>query len=99
MTNAVSGGELRLRPQNLGSGTLRLNANAREGEIRAELIDETGQPMHGFTLADSEVITGDQLNAPLRWKGADLSKLTGRNLVVKLVLKGHVTVYSMDVAQ
>jgi hypothetical protein len=99
VTNATQGGELRMRSLHLGSGLLRLNADARGGEIRAELLDSAGKPVRGFTLADSEVITGDQMGAPLRWKGLDSAHLRNHAFELRLVLKGKATVYSLSVAK
>lgn len=39
------------------------------GEIRLALVKEGNTPLAGFSLEDSDPIRGDQLKAPVTWKG------------------------------
>jgi hypothetical protein len=98
VTNAVNGGTVQLHPFSLGSGNLRLNADARGGEIRAELLDASGQSIPGFGLKESDIISGNQLAAPLHWRDSDTSKLAGRTLGLRLVFTGAVSAYALEVA-
>lgn len=50
------------------AGALRVNANARGGSLRAELLDTAGKPMPGYTRNDSDTLTGDRLEQTLKWK-------------------------------
>lgn len=52
---------------------LTLNTVAPFGALRAQL--ETDGPLEGFAFEDCEPISGDHLDAPLRWRGGDLSAL------------------------
>ncbi|MFM1551389.1 MAG: hypothetical protein ACKJSG_18450, partial [Lentisphaeria bacterium] len=51
---------------------LRINADARGGALRAELLDHRGKPVPGFTLADSDPLTGDRISHRMSWKGKRL---------------------------
>ena len=53
------------------------------GEIRVELQDRNGKPVEGFARSDCEPIYGDHIERVVRWKDADLGKLSGQ--VVRLV--------------
>ncbi len=46
---------------------LYLNADADNGEIRCELLDETGSPLPGYGRDDSIPMTGDGVSLPVRW--------------------------------
>jgi hypothetical protein len=50
-------------------GTLRVNVDAGAGELRYELLEDTGDPIPGYTAADSDPIRADVLDAPLSWRG------------------------------
>ncbi len=49
-------------------GSLRVNADASAGELRYELLTDTGVPIPGFTAADCNPIRSDALDAALSWK-------------------------------
>jgi hypothetical protein len=50
---------------------ITLNCNAKGGEVRLGVLDEASQPVPGLTVADSEPICDDALDAPVRWKGGN----------------------------
>ena len=50
-------------------GTVRVNVDASAGELRYELVEDTGEPIPGFTAADCDPISSDSLDAPLSWNG------------------------------
>jgi len=55
-------------PLSFESGTLLVNANVEpSGFLKAELVDESGKVMAGYSLAECQGVTGDQLHAPLTW--------------------------------
>ncbi|WP_437223699.1 hypothetical protein SH661x_003319 [Planctomicrobium sp. SH661] len=78
---------------------LQLNAHVQAGgEIRAELLNDKGEPIKGFTLADSNPLKGDHLNAPVAWKNqAELPATAGQPVKLRLMLK-NAQVYSLHVA-
>ena len=51
-------------------GTLRVNVDASAGELRYELLEDTGAPIPGFGAAECDPIRGDCLDAELSWRGA-----------------------------
>jgi hypothetical protein len=93
--DAVAGGQLLSRSMKLGSGELLLNADARDGEIRAELVDAAGKPLPRFALQASKPISGDHLAAPLRWDGGDSQRLAGQEARLRLIARGRVTIYAL----
>ncbi|MEE3371515.1 MAG: hypothetical protein VX346_19440 [Planctomycetota bacterium] len=70
--------------------TLTINAiTAPTGDLRAEMQDAAGKPFSGFTLADCEKITGDDIDRVVRWKkGSDVSRLAGKPIRIRFALRG-----------
>ncbi len=83
------------RPFLLEGTGLHANLQAPRGELRVELLDhQTQKPLPGYSLRESEPITGDGLDLRLRWKsGPDLSSLVGRTVRLRFVLK-NASLYS-----
>ena len=50
-------------------GQIRVNVDASAGELRYELLEDTGQPIPGYTVADCEPIRSDSLDGLLSWNG------------------------------
>ncbi|MCH2119198.1 MAG: LamG domain-containing protein [Pirellulales bacterium] len=74
------GGSLTTPPLVFSGRRLVLNQNAGgQGTIFVELRDLNDQPISGYTLADCEEITCNDVAWEVRWRGkADLSHLAGR---------------------
>lgn len=67
---------------------LRVNVNAGKGRLRAELQDDTGKPIPGFSLSDSIPITEDNISATVRWQNdPDLKMLSARPVRIRFELK------------
>ncbi len=83
------GGELMTHPFVFGGARLYLNyATSVAGSLRAELQDVDGKRLTGFTLRDMAPLFGDELDAPIAWKGSgDLSALRGRPVRLRVQLK------------
>ena len=86
------GGEMITKPFTFKGNNLDLNfATSSVGEVRAELQDENGKVIEGFSLADCKVMYGDKISAPVTWsKGeneSDLTKLNGKAVRLRFVLK------------
>jgi hypothetical protein len=62
------GGLLTTRPLRFRGGHLFVNADVRQGELRAEVLDEAGAVIHGFELAQSEPVSVDSTKVELRWR-------------------------------
>jgi len=72
-----------------GEVELRINfATSAAGSIRCEIQDETGEPIPGFTLADSDELFGDSLDRAMSWKGRrELKSQVGRPVRLRFELK------------
>lgn len=58
------------------------------GSLRAELQDVTGQPIPGFTLADSQTLVGDAIEQPVSWSPtSDLATLANQPIRLRFVLQ------------
>jgi hypothetical protein len=68
--DAADEGELLTRTLSPAAGTLHVNADARVGELRAEVCDpQTLQPLPGLALGDCEPVHEDEVRARLTWSG------------------------------
>ena len=61
---------------------LRVNVDAVDGELRAELLD-----VAGTVVLQSELLTGDILSAPIKWKVGDISELSGQTASLRFTLR------------
>ncbi len=58
-----------------------VNIDAPGGTLRVEILDEAGQVLPPFTLANAIPVSGDSTRQALAWKGAgDLAALRGRTV-------------------
>jgi len=58
------------------------------GEIRVEILDEDGSPITDYSLDDSQVIIGNEIERVVSWKnGADVSCLIGKPIRLRFVAK------------
>lgn len=87
-------GNLVTKPFTAASSDLLINADATGGEIRAELLDEQGHPIPGFTLADCRPITTDSVRHAVTWTSSKFSSLKGRTISVRIVMK-NTDLYSI----
>ena len=85
----LSGGELVTRPLKFVGSQLVINfSTSAAGSVRIEIQDADGNPLPGFTLADSHELFGDAIVRVVSWKsGADVSSLAGKPVRVRLELK------------
>lgn len=76
------------KPFKMEGDQLELNADAREGSIVVEVLDEDGNPLPGFAKQDSQPLENvDALRLRPRWKTqADLKALAGRTVRLKIYL-------------
>jgi len=72
-------GTLTTRPVTFRGKYLFVNADVPNGELRAEVLDRTGNVVEPYTKANCRALRGDTTLARIRWNGADdLSALSGR---------------------
>src|SRR5205085_3805948 len=62
-------GTLTTKPFRLTSDRIYLNANARDGQVRVEILDEQERPVQGFSGAGCRPIQTDGVHQPVSWTG------------------------------
>jgi len=72
-------GQLLTKPPLFEGDRLQVNfATFGQGTLRAELQDAAGNPIPGFTLADSQALSGDEIEQVLSWSGdTNVGQLAG----------------------
>lgn len=67
---------------------LFVNAECRFGTLAAEVLDQNGQAIRGYSLADCKTLSGvDTTKARLTFAGGDLGALAGRSVRIRFHLK------------
>ena len=81
------GGTVTTRPFLFRGQGFQVNADARQGSVRVEILDQKGQPVRGFTAADAEALTKDHLRHRVAWGGkSDCRELQGRTIRLRFHL-------------
>ena len=66
------------------------------GSVRAELQDREGRPIEGHTLANCDVIYGDEIERTVTWGGShNIGALAGQPVRVRFVMNKEVDLYSL----
>jgi len=94
----ADGGTLTTKAIVCSGRTLRVNVDAPRGEVRAELLDEAGEPIEGYDLACCLPYTGDSISAPLMWHGRGTEGLIDRPVRIRFDLK-NAQLYSFWFAE
>jgi hypothetical protein len=68
-------------------GTLVVNADASQGELRVRVSDEKRTTLPGFGYDDGETFKGDSTTHEVRWGGKSMDALKGRNVRLEFVLR------------
>jgi hypothetical protein len=80
-------GTLLTRPLRLDGRGLSVNASTTGGSLRAQLEDEQGRPLAGFSFDDCEPVRGDGVDFRVRWKNdPDLRSVAVRPLRLRFEL-------------
>jgi hypothetical protein len=67
---------------------LYINANAAGGSVKAELLDENGNVINGYSVNDCVAVTEDTTKIKLGWgDGKDLSAFAGKNVRFRFYLE------------
>jgi hypothetical protein len=91
-------GQVTLKPIDLNTDDkITLNADATAGEVRVELLDESGRRLRGFSRDDAVPITGDKLRYPVVWTKSALRDLPRGKYMLRLHLSGNATVFAVYV--
>lgn len=82
-------GEALTRPLVFAGRELEINySTSAAGWLRIEITDEAGNPLPGYSLADSAEIAGDEIEGAARWRnGSDLSALAGKPVRLRIRLR------------
>lgn len=76
------------RPLLLEGSDLVVNyATSAAGSMRLQLEDAAGKPYPGFALGDMEPLYGDEMDAPIRWKGGKAGALAGKPVRLRVELQ------------
>jgi hypothetical protein len=90
-------GTLTTKPLVFDGARLAVNVLAEKGAVRVEVLDEAGKVVPGFEAAACKAISGDQLDAPVAWKSADLATLRNKPIRLRLLVDGDADLYSFSV--
>ena len=83
-------GEFQTRPMLCMGDELSLNLSTapRVGMVQIELLDESGVPIPGFSMNDSEPICTNSLDYRVVWHGgASITKLKGKPIRIRFVMR------------
>jgi len=81
-------------------GGLTVNADARRGAVRVEVVDRTTtKPYPGFVRGDCLPLAGDEVAAPVRWQDADIATLAGRPVTLRFILRPGARLYAMRMGE
>jgi hypothetical protein len=85
----ANGGQLLTRPLTFSGTELRLNySTSAAGSIRVEICDPWGNPIQGFSAADSAEIIGNEIERVVFWRSQKpLSDLAGKPVRLRFILK------------
>ena len=83
------GGRFTTPPIRFSGSRLELNLDTGGGgEARVEVLDDTGQPVPGFSRDEALPLNGNSVRLPVRWKGdPDLKKLAGESVRLRFHLQ------------
>ena len=96
---AEQAGELVTRSVRFSGEHLFVNVDAPAGALRAEVLDEDGKPVPGFTAAECVPVTADSTKARVTWRnGATLARFRGRDVRFHFALE-RGTLYSFWVSR
>ena len=76
------GGHFSTKPFTFDGNKLSINfSTSAAGGVRFEIQDADGKPIPGFTIADSVMQIGNEIDRTVTWKsGSDLSSLSGKTI-------------------
>jgi len=81
-------GTVTTRPVIFNGSRVFVNAAAKGGELRVEILDEAGQPVAPYTLANCRPVAVDSTLAPVVWDGAEeVSALRGKPVRLRFSLR------------
>jgi hypothetical protein len=92
-------GQVTLKPISMdGVEGITMNADAREGAVRTEVLSEDGYRVRGFSKGDALPIHGDDLRHSVSWEGRSLSDLAAGRYMLRLHLD-RAQVYALTLSR
>ena len=92
-------GEIVTRPVVFSGSHLFVNADARFGELTAEVLDADGRPYPGYTAADCGGLERvDSTKRAVSWKGGNLARFAGKPVRFRFRMK-VATLYAFWVSK
>jgi hypothetical protein len=88
-------GSLTTKVVKVSNDGLYLNADASKGEVRVEVLNESGKPISGFAKADCTPMKADSTRWLVHWS-EPLTKLAGRNVQLKFYVR-QASLYSFAI--
>ncbi|MBL7645666.1 MAG: hypothetical protein JNK74_05680 [Candidatus Hydrogenedentes bacterium] len=89
-------GQITLKPLDFSRyGELSLNADARDGEVRVELLTDRGYRVAGFTEEEAIPMKSDSLRHAVAWRDFTLADLEKGKYLVRIHLK-NAEVFALD---
>jgi hypothetical protein len=81
------GGAITTRPLQFKGKHLFVNADVKDGELTAEVLDRNGQVIAGFAKSDCVACRADRTKQRLAWKKGDLNAVAGMPVKFRFHLK------------
>ena len=79
-------GALTTRVLTFRGAHLFVNADIRGGELKAEVLDESGRVLPGFDAASCVAVRADSTRQAVRWTSSDLASVAGRAVRLRFTL-------------
>lgn len=81
-------GQITFKPITLrGCRGITINADATQGTVQAEILDENGYRVRGFSKDDAIALKGDSLDHIVRWKNREVTDLPPGRYMLRLHLE------------
>jgi len=88
-------GQITLKPLDLRKcGAIQLNADARDGAVRVEILTEDGYRVRGFSRDEAAPVQGDSLRHPVAWKKSNIRELPPGRYLLRLHVE-NATVFAI----
>ena len=89
----ATSGHIVTQPLTVSADALYLNVSAAKGQATVAVLEE-GKPIAGLSDEDCLPCTGDAVAARVRWRGAGLGRLAGKQIQLRVTLR-NASLYSL----
>jgi hypothetical protein len=87
MRGPKSGGVITTRKIQWPGGSLLVNADAQNGELKVRVTDDKRKVLPGFGYEDCDIFTKDHTAHEMTWKGKSLESLAGQTIRFEFFLR------------